>query len=56
MQGVKTTYLVLLIIIAILTSCASGTAVVTGTERESISPEQVNLYSNAPQDMKQWQL
>ncbi len=48
MQRVEATYLVLLIIIATLTSCASGTAVVTGTKRGAISPDQVRLYSNAP--------
>lgn len=40
--------LLLLASIQILASCASGTALVTGTKRDPISPETVKLYLKEP--------
>jgi len=34
--------------VAAIAGCAEGTAVVTGQQRSAISPEQVQLYSEAP--------
>ncbi len=38
----------LVIIACILISCASGTAIVTGTTRTAINPEKVKLYLEPP--------
>ena len=39
---------VLLTSIHLLASCASGTALVTGTPRDPITPDMVKIYLNAP--------
>ena len=35
--------------VAAISACAEGTTVVTGQQRPAISPQQVQLYSTAPQ-------
>ena len=44
------TRFVVLTLVCMLTACASGSAVVTGTKRPPISPSEVQLYTRAPAD------
>jgi len=41
--------MVAVLAVAAIAGCAEGTAVVTGQQRAAISPEQVQLYSEAPE-------
>ena len=49
MKTVSIRNMVVVFAIATIAGCAEGTAVVTGQQRSAISPEQVQLYSEAPQ-------
>ena len=40
--------LVVLVILATLNACASGSAIVTGAKREAVEPSAVRIYSKPP--------
>ena len=48
MQIIDTKYIVIALCAIFLASCASGTAIVTGTKRAPLKPIQVKLYLEAP--------
>jgi len=50
MKGIYAKVFFLVVLSALITSCSSGTAIVTGTKRTQISSNEVTLYFSAPKN------